>query len=355
LCKIAEIRERVQRLTYYVRFGIELDLLGISACAAVYFSSSWLAQFGITETAAELSALILVLPILWACAWWIVKGFLNQSFSCPYCRKSIPVIHQWECGHCHHEMRLSAFLWTVFRLCFRCRNSAEYLKCPHCDVPIALVKDADPGVIPVCARYVADTELLVYPSMESELSAPPIPEGFEQKSGPPLVVAWRRAGDDNVIIWWTRVGHTGFQVRGCRYPRVPTAPNELDGHAIMAPSGALTDKVDVGVSVGRHGNFGFWLERKGFQPTGFVGFGVPPGAAAPVPAQPDPHEERRKMNRSTLSLIHDIQREWREAIERLHGELERGELLRDEHERMTEITDQLYENQINVLTGPERV
>jgi hypothetical protein len=123
----------------------------------------------------------------------------------------------------------------------------------------------------------------------------------------------------------------------------------------MAPSGALSDRIDVGVSAGRHGNFGFWLERDGFEPAGFVGFGVPPGAAAPEATTPDPREERRKRNRAKLGEIELLHREWLEEEERLATQLGHGEISQTEYERRKEITGDLYENEINALTGPERI
>jgi hypothetical protein len=351
---VAETREKIQRWTHYVRMGVELDLLAIVVCVAVYFLARWLPEFGIPEAASEIVALVIMIPLLWACAWWIVNEFVNHSFTCPYCRKSLPIIHFWECGQCHQEMRLSCIMWTVFRSCVACHNAPQYLKCPHCDVPIPLVEAPDPDMMVNCARHIFDSALLAYPA-EPDAAAPSIPDGFERKSVPPLVVAWRRAREDTLEIWWTHVGYPGFRVRGCRYAKVPTRPDEPDGQPVMAPSDALADRIDVGVSAGRHGNFGFWLERDGFEPAGFVGFGVPPGAAAPEATAPDPREERRKRNRAKLGEIELLHREWLEEEERLATQLGHGEISQTEYERRKEITGDLYENEINALTGPERI
>ena len=86
-----------------------------------------------------------------------------------------------------------------------------------------------------------------------------------------------------------------------------------------------------------------------------MGFGVPPGAAATVSKEPDPYEERRKRNRAKLSEIEQLHREWLDEKERLAGQLDRGEIGALEYERRKEITGDMYENQINELTGPQRV
>ena len=61
------------------------------------------------------------------------------------------------------------------------------------------------------------------------------------------------------------------------------------------------------------------------------------------------------MNRATLSSIQELQREWRGEVERLDGQLDRGEITQHEYNHMKDIADQLYENQMDGLTGPQRL
>jgi ribosome recycling factor len=63
-------------------------------------------------------------------------------------------------------------------------------------------------------------------------------------------------------------------------------------------------------------------------------------------------EARRKANRSILSAIRDIQRDWNDELERLKSKLMRAEMSADEHDRMKDAVDQLYENQSASSSGP---
>ena len=318
--------------------------------------TSGLIPLELPEPAVIAASVVIVLPLIITCEWVLLIRLLqNAGFTCPYCRKHILALSSWTCGHCHHTMRLSRWIWTFFRSCNACGNVPQYVKCPHCDVPVALVDNPDPSFMTVCARYAEDTSLLAYPPEEADRMAVSVLDGLEKKSGPPLVVAWRRAREDTLAISWIRVGHAGFRVRGCRYPKIPTSADEPGGQPVMAPASTVTDRLDVGVSPGRHGNFGFWLERDGFHAAGFVGFGVPPGAAVEGPQEPSPHEARRTMTQSILAAIHDVHRDWNEELDALSGEVLRGEITSEEHDRMKEAADQLYENQINELTGPQRL
>jgi hypothetical protein len=348
-------REQVRRFEHYIGLGASLAILLASCFLAVPLVRACLEQFALGESATAALSIVLLLPLIIAWEWAILSRFVrNEGFNCPYCRERIEVFGPWTCGQCHYTMRLPRVFRTFFRSCPVCQNVPQYAKCPHCHVPVPLVDEPDQNRMPVCARHIDDTGLLVHPP-QTYPDAVSVPDGFERKSAPPLIVAWRRARDDNLVIWWTRIGYPGFAVRGCRYAKVPTRPDAADGQPIMAPSGTMTDRIDVGVSAGRHGNFGFWLERRGFEPTGFVGFGVPPGAAASAPESPDPREERRKRNRVKLSEIEQLHREWLDEEERLAGQLERGDISQLEHDRRKEITADMYENEINALTGPERM
>ena len=263
--EIGEVRERATRYWNYVPVTqLALTALFAEIVVLLVVAQLWalVTLLGAMTAAVLIAASIIVAgaPTVFISAR-MHRRIGSEGFNCPHCRKRIRVFEAWVCGQCGDESRpfWMGFVRTFFRPCRGCRNAPQYLKCPHCHVPIALVDDPDPNAMTVCARFTSDTKLLVYPVARTETQIASVPDGFEKKSEPPLVVAWRRARDDNLVIWWTRVGYAGFQVRGCRYPKVPTMPNEPDGQPVMAPSSAVTGRVDVGVSPGRHGNFGFWL------------------------------------------------------------------------------------------------
>jgi hypothetical protein len=277
-----------------------------------------------------------------------VRLLQGIGFSCPSCHTFIQLFGPWRCGRCLRKPSWwqMSFLWR----CSSCGHESAWFKCPKCNRTIQLVARADPNSRAVCARYVGDSQLPIWSEQPFSGDIPKVPEGFKRVSEPPLVLAWQRSAADNLIIWWCRVGYGSFVLKGFRYTNTPTSTTEQADRPVMSATGIATGQIDVEVKPGQDGNFGFWLDREGFQPVGFVGFTVPPGAATEAPEKIDPDLQAE----AVLDKVEKLLKRQRERLAELEIK-RRGEGMTDaDYKRQKEAIEDFFEDEVNKMTGPQR-